>query len=105
MREDTRWFKGWQDLPVHEHPPLAIRKPDSKDDLLTYMSAWNKDEAATCFKGTGTYKAGGNLFWLNPFVDGSPFKSTLTREKMWSIAGDPPTYSACLEAAENYALT
>ena len=31
------------------------------------------------------------------FVDGS-------RTKMCSIAGDPPLYSACLDAAENYAL-
>ena len=97
MREDTRWFKGWQDVPVHEHQPLAIRKPDSKDDLLTYVSPWNKREAVISFKGTGTYKAGGNVFWLNPFVDGSP--------KMSSIAGDPPLYSACLDAAETYALT
>ena len=105
MKEDSRWFKGWQDLPVHEHQPLAIRKPDSKDDLLTYVSPWNKDEAAISFKGTGTYKAGGNVFWLNPFVDGSPIHSGLTRKKMCSIAGDPPLYSACLDAAENYALT
>ena len=105
MKEDSRWFKGWQDLPVHEHQPLAIRKPDSKDDLLTYVSPWNKDEAAISFQGTGTYKAGGNVFWLNPFVDGSPCKSALTRQKMCSIAGDPPLYSACLDAAENYALT
>ena len=56
MKEDSRWFKGWQDLPVHEHQPLAIRKPDSKDDLLTYVSPWNKDEAFISFKGTGTYK-------------------------------------------------
>ena len=45
------------------------------------------------------------MFWLNPFVDGSPVHSALTREKMRSIAGDPPLYSACLDAAENYALT
>ncbi len=37
------------------------------------------------------------MFWLDPFVDGS-------RAKMCSIAGDPPLYSACLDAAENYAL-
>ena len=105
MKEDSRWFKGWQDLPVHEHQPLAIRKPDSKDDLLTYVSPWNKDEAAISFKGTGTYKGGGNVFWLNPFVDGSPSHPALTRKKMCSIAGDPPLYSACLDAAESYALT
>ena len=72
MKEDSRWFKGWQDLPVHEHQPLAIRKPDSKDDLLTYVSPWNKAEAAISFAGTGTYKGGGNVFWLNPFVEGHP---------------------------------
>ena len=105
MKEDSRWFKGWPDLPVHEHQPLAIRKPDSKDDLLTYVSPWNKADAAISFKGTGTYKGGGNVFWLNPFVDGSPIHSALTRKKMCSIAGDPPLYSACLDAVENYALT
>ena len=105
MKEDCRWFKGWQDCPVHEHQPLAIRKPDSKDDLLTYVSAWNKAEAAISFAGTGTYKGGGNVFWLNPFIDGSPIHPEWTRKKMCSIAGDPPIYSACLDAAENYALT
>ena len=98
MKGDTRWFKGWRDCPVHEHQPLAIRKPDSKDDLLTYVSPWNKDEAAISFKGTGTYKGGGNVFWLNPFVDRS-------RPNMCVIAGAPPILSACLDAAENYALT
>ena len=97
MKEDSRWFKGWDDLPVHEHQPLNFRKPDSKDDLLTYVSPWMKDEAVISFQGTGTYKGGGNVFWLDPFVDGS-------RTKMCSIAGDPPLYSACLDAAENYAL-
>ena len=97
MNEDSRWFKGWQDLPVHEHQPLTIRKPDSKDDLLTYVSPWRKAEAVISFKGTGTYKGGGNVFWLDPFVDES-------RAKMSSIAGDPPVYSACLDAADNYAL-
>ena len=105
MKEDSRWFKGWQDLPVHEHQPLAIRKPDSKDDLLTYVSPWNKAEAAISFAGTGTYKGGGNVFWLNPFIDGSPIHPEWTRKKMCSIAGGPPIYSACLDAAENYALT
>ena len=37
------------------------------------------------------------MFWLDPFVDAS-------RATMCSIAGDPPLYSACLDAAENYAL-
>ena len=97
MKEDSRWFKGWQDLPVHEHQPLTIRKPDSKDDLLTYVSPWRKAEAVISFKGTGTYKGGGNVFWLDPFVDES-------RAKVCCIAGDPPLYSACLDAAENYTL-
>ena len=82
---------------MHEQQPLTTRRPDSKDDLLTYVSPWNKDDAAISFKGTGTYKGGGNVFWLDPFVDGS-------RPTMSSIAGDPPLYSACLDAAENYAL-
>ena len=97
MNEDSRWFKGWQDLPVHQHQPLTIRKPDSKDDLLTYVSPWRRAEAVISFKGTGTYKGGGNVFWLDPFVDES-------RAKMCCIAGDPPVYSACLDAADNYAL-
>ena len=97
MKEDSRWFKGWEDLPVHEHQPLTIRKPDTKNDLLTYVSPWRKAEAVISFQGTGTYKGGGNVFWLDPFVDRS-------RTKMSSIAGDPPLYSACLDAAENYAL-
>ena len=42
MKEDNRWFKGWDDKPVHEHQPLTIRKPDSKDDLLTYVSPWKR---------------------------------------------------------------
>ena len=98
MKDDSRWFKGWQDLPVHEHQPLAIRKPDSKDDLLTYVSPWNKEDAVISFKGTSMYKGGGNVFWLNPFVDRS-------RPNLCSIAGDPPLLSACLDAVENYALT
>ena len=97
MKEDSRWFKGWQDVPVHEHQPLSIRKPDSKDDLLTYVSPWKQAEAVISFKGTGTYKGGGNVFWLNPFVDES-------HRKLCAIAGDPPLYSACLDAAEKYAL-
>ena len=97
MKEDSRWFRGWPDLPVHEHQPLNIRKPDSKDDLLTYVSPWKKAEATISFQGTGTYKGGGNVFWLDPFVDGS-------RPKLSCIAGDPPQYSACLVAAGNYAL-
>ena len=64
---------------MHEHQPLAIRKPDSQDDLLTYVSPWNKHDAVISFKGAGTYKGGGNAFWLNPFVDGS-------RANMCSIA-------------------
>ena len=78
-------------------PPLNIRKPDSKDDLLTYVAPWKRTEAVVAFQGAGTYKGGGNVFWLNPFVDGP-------RPKLCSIAGDPPLYSACLDAAENYAL-
>ena len=97
MKEDSRWFNGWADLPVHEHQPLTIRKPDSKLDLLSYNSPWKNAEATISFQGTGTYKGGGNVFWLDPFVDRS-------RTKMSSIAGDPPLYSACLDAAENYAL-
>jgi hypothetical protein len=44
---------------VHEHQPLNIRKPDSKDDLLTYVSPLRKSEAVISFQpeGTGTYKA------------------------------------------------
>ena len=104
MREDTRWFGGWEDKPMHEHKPLTIRKPDSKDDLLTYRSPWKKDEAAIALKGTGMYEGGGNLFWMNPFVDGLP-NTGLTKDKMRSIAGEPPHYSACLDAAESYALS
>ena len=99
MKEDNRWFKGWDDKPVHEHQPLTIRKPDSKDDLLTYVSAWKRTEAVIAFQGTGTYKGGGNIFWLNPFVDGS-------RQNMCAIAGDPPHLLACLEAADvDYAMS
>ncbi|CAK0824328.1 unnamed protein product [Prorocentrum cordatum] len=96
MKEDSRWFKGWQDRPVHEHQPLAIKKPDSKDDLLTYVSPWKRAEAIIYFNGTGAYKGGGNVFWLDPFVGSSG--------RMRSIAGDPPLYPACLDAAEQYAL-
>jgi hypothetical protein len=44
---------------VHEHQPFTIRKPDSKDDLLTYVSPLRKSEAVISFQpeGTGTYKA------------------------------------------------
>ena len=58
MEEDSRWFKGWADLPVHQHQPLTIRKPDTKDDVLTYVSPWKKDEAVISFQGTGTYRGG-----------------------------------------------
>jgi hypothetical protein len=71
MKQDSRWFKGWEDKPVHEHQPLNIRKPDSKDDLLSYVAPWRKTEATISFSGTGTYKGGGNIFWLDPFVDES----------------------------------
>ena len=94
MREDSRWLKGHPDLPVHEHQPLTIKKPDSKHDLLTYVSPWKRGEAVIAFQGAGTYKGGGNVFWLDPVVDGS-------RTKMRVIAGDPPLYSACLDAAGN----
>ncbi|CAK0818513.1 unnamed protein product [Prorocentrum cordatum] len=96
MREDSRWFKGWLDRPVHEHQPLTIRRPDSEDDLLTYVSPWKRAEAIISFNGTGTYKGSGNVFWLDPFVGSST--------KMRSIAGGPPLYPACLDAAEQYAL-
>ncbi len=97
-QQDSRWFKGWQDVDVHEQQPLTIRKPDSKDDLLTYVSPWKKDEAMISFQGTGTYKAGGNVFWLDPFVERS-------RPKLWAIAGDPPLWSTVLEAAESYTVS
>ena len=83
--------------PVHEHHPLRIKKPASKGDLLTYVSPWRRAEAVISFQGTGTYKGGANVFWLHPFVDGS-------RETLNCIAGGPPTYSACLDAAGNYAM-
>ena len=66
VKENSRWLKSWQDLPVHEHQPLSIRIPDSEGDLLTYVSPWKKAEAVISFKRTGSYRAGGNLFWLNP---------------------------------------
>ena len=97
MKEDTRWFSGWSDKPIHERQPLAIRKPDSKDDLLTYVAARKKNEAIISFKGAGTYKGGGNAFWLNPFIDKS-------NAKLVSIAGDPPVYSQVVEASQSYAL-
>jgi hypothetical protein len=98
VKQDSRWFKGWEDKPVHEYQPLNIRKPDSKDDLLSYVSPWKKAEAVLSFQGSGTYKAGGNVFWLDPFVDES-------RKGMRSIAGDRPLLSACLDAADtDYAL-
>ena len=58
MKEDSRWFKGWPDLPVHEHQPLAIRRPDSEDDLLTYVATWRRREAAPSFQGAGRYQRG-----------------------------------------------
>jgi len=98
MNEDHRWFKDWPDKPVHEHQPL--RRPEFQDrhDFFTFVRPWKKEEAVISFQGTGTYHAGGNAFWLNPFVDES-------RQNMTSIAGDPPTYSACLDAAETYAMS
>ena len=56
IKHDNRWFKSWQDVPMHEHQPLSIRKPDSQDDLLSYVSAWKRSEAVTAYNGTGTYK-------------------------------------------------
>ena len=68
--QSKKWFKeGLPDVPVHLLAPLEIRKPDSADELLTYMSPWRKQEAVTAFEGTGTYRGGANIFWLRPFVD------------------------------------
>jgi len=91
VEEDCRWFKNWSDKPVHEIQPLTIRRPDTKDDVLTYVSPWKKDEALLSLKGTGAYKGGGNVFWLDPFDI--------------NFAGDQPRYSACLDAAESYAMS
>ncbi|CAK0824327.1 unnamed protein product [Prorocentrum cordatum] len=95
-RGDSRWFTGWLDRPVHERQPIAIRRPDSEHDLLTYFSPWKRAEAIISFNGTGTYKGGGNVFWLDPFVGSSG--------KMRPVAGGPPLYPACLDAAEQHAL-
>ena len=58
MKEDSRWFKGWQDLPVHEHPPLSIRRADTKDELLTYVAAWTKGDALASLSGTDASRKG-----------------------------------------------
>jgi hypothetical protein len=94
--ENTRWFKGWQDVPFHQQQPLAIRKPWSPW-TRAFVSPWNREEAMTSFHGTGTYTAAGNLFWLNPFVDKG-------RPKLLYAAGDPPLYATVLEASESFAL-
>ena len=96
IQEDNRWFKGWPDVPPLQIGPLNIRKPDSKDDLLTYVAPWRRTEAMVAFEGTGTYKGGGNVFWLDPFVDRCG-ASTLAASKPATIAGDPPLYSTVLE--------
>ena len=98
IKNDSRWFKGWQDVPVHEHQPLRIRKPDSKDDLLSYASPWSKEEAAIAFEHAGTYQAAGNVFWIDPFSDASS-------PTMRDVAGDPPIWSTCLDAAESYSIS
>ena len=98
MKEDRKWFSSWTDQPIHMHQPLVIRRPERKEDLLSYVAPWRKDEAVTSFLGTGTYKGGGNVFWLNPFVAQS-------HQNIVAIAGDPPLYSAVLDAAENFVLS
>ena len=78
-------------------PTPQIPKARSTDDLLTYVVAWTRGDAVISFVGTGRYKGGAHVFWLNPFVDGS-------NETLNCIAGGPPTYSACLDAAGIYAF-
>ena len=98
IKDDDKWFKNWPDKPVHELQPLTIRRPSSEDELLTYVAAWTREEAVISFQGTDRYKGGANVWWLSPFVDPSD-------QKMTAIAGDPPHYSACIEAMQTYDMS
>ena len=49
MKEDRKWFSSWTDQPIHMHQPLVIRRPERKEDLLSYVAPWRKDEAVTSF--------------------------------------------------------
>ena len=92
MRNDDTYFKNWGDRPVHELPPLAIKRRESPQDLLSTAAPWQRTEAMTAIQAAGCYQAFGNVFWVKPFVD-------RTSLNLVAVAGDPPSFSAVSEAS------
>ena len=92
MRNNSTYFKNWGDRPVYERAPLAIRRRESPQDLLSTAAPWQRTEAMTAIESVGCYEAFGNVFWVKPFVDGM-------NPNLVAVAGDPPWFTAVSEAS------
>ena len=97
IAQGGEYFDGWPDRPLNQQPPLDIKEPGTDRELLSFMSAWQRDQAMVALRGTSSYQAAGNVFWINPFTDKG-------QKDLVHIAGDPPLMSSVMDAAHAFSL-
>ena len=85
LRDNPQFFSAFPDTELHAHQPLAIKAASSDNDLLSYKAPWSKDIAAVALASTHLYEAGGNIFWINPFVDGTDENMCAGEGQSWEV--------------------
>ena len=70
LKDNPKLFSAFPDVELHMHQPLEIKAAQSDNDLLSYKAPWTRSQAAMSLASIDMYEAGGNVFWINPFVDG-----------------------------------
>ena len=85
MKDNPQFFSAFPNTELNAHQPLPIKSASSDNDLLSYKAPWSQDLAAVALASTHMYEAGGNIFWINPFVDGADENICAGESQSWEL--------------------
>jgi hypothetical protein len=83
LKDNPKLFSAFPDMELHMHQPLEIETAQSDNDLLSYKTPWTRSLTAVSLASTDMYEAGGNIFLVNPLVDGEDEKICAGEVNSW----------------------